>query len=45
MKNIFTLITLTMLLFFCSITIKAVPKLSSYPAASATIYLDFDGHL
>ena len=44
MKNIFTLITLTMLLFLCSITIKAVPKLSSYPAASATIYLDFDGH-
>ncbi|MFN8253200.1 MAG: T9SS type A sorting domain-containing protein [Ferruginibacter sp.] len=44
MKNISTLISLSLLLIFSGVTANAVPKLSSYPSAPATIYLDFDGH-
>ncbi len=44
MKKNFTLFTFTLLLFLCSTAVKAVPKLSSYPAAASVIYLDFDGH-
>lgn len=43
MKNISTLILMA-LLFFSATETKAVPKLSSFPSAQATIYLDFDGH-
>ncbi len=36
---------LLLCLFICSMAIKAqVPKLSSYPSASAVLFLDFDGH-
>ena len=34
---------LTMLMVI-ALTTKAVPKLNSYPSATATIFLDFDGH-
>jgi hypothetical protein len=43
MKNLFTSLFFTAALFF-SLETFAVPKLSSYPAATATIFLDFDGH-
>lgn len=35
------------LAIFCLINtaVKALPKLSSFPTATATIYLDFDGHM
>ena len=39
MKKFSTLIVLALL----SLTAAAVPKLSSYPSATATIFLDFDG--
>ena len=42
MKKSFTLLLLTVTVF--SISSFAVPKLSSYPSAVATIFLDFDGH-
>jgi hypothetical protein len=43
MKKIFTLLICTI---FVLITLNAfsVPKLNSYPSATATIFLDFDGH-
>lgn len=44
MKNFTTLITLLLLLILSATSVNAVPKLSSYPSAPATIYLDFDGH-
>jgi len=40
MKKIFTLLLIT--LFWVSAY--SVPKLSSFPSATATIFLDFDGH-
>ena len=43
MKNIFTLL-LFALVFCTGLQVKAVPKLSSYPSAQATVFLDFDGH-
>lgn len=43
MKKLSTLTALVFALLLSN-TLKAVPKLSSYPAASATIFLDFDGH-
>lgn len=43
MKKLSTLTALVFALLL-STSLKAVPKLSSYPAASATIFLDFDGH-
>ena len=43
MKKLSTLTALVFALLLSNI-LKAVPKLSSYPAASATIFLDFDGH-
>ncbi len=43
MKKLSTLTALVFALLLSSV-LKAVPKLSSYPAASATIFLDFDGH-
>jgi hypothetical protein len=39
--------TSTLLFVFvllCSVKAYSLPKLNSYPSASATIYLDFDGH-
>ena len=42
MKKIFTLLICTLLLI--SFNAFSVPKLSSYPSATATIFLDFDGH-
>ncbi len=41
MKN-YTL-TLVLMLLLCSAQVYSLPKLNSYPTASATIYLDFDG--
>ena len=41
MKKPFTLLLLSILTAFNSF---AVPKLNSYPSATATIFLDFDGH-
>lgn len=41
MKN-FTL-SLLLILVFCSAQVYSLPKLNSYPSASATIFLDFDG--
>lgn len=43
MKKI--LITLTVILTLVSGQLFAVPNLNSYPTASATLYLDFDGHV
>ncbi len=43
MKKLSTLTTLVLALFF-SVKSFAVPLLNSYPAATATIFLDFDGH-
>jgi hypothetical protein len=43
MKN-FTKYFLLLLLNICSISAFSLPKLSSFPSATATIYLDFDGH-
>jgi hypothetical protein len=43
MKKLYHLTVLVFALLL-SVTLKAVPKLSSYPSASATIFLDFDGH-
>ncbi|HNF01873.1 MAG TPA: zinc-dependent metalloprotease [Ferruginibacter sp.] len=40
MKRFFTLISISLF----SLTASAVPKLSSFPSATATIFLDFDGH-
>jgi len=37
-------ITLPLLLIILTLTAAAIPKLSSYPSATATIFLDFDGH-
>ena len=42
MKN-YTL-TLFVLVLFYSANVFSLPRLSSYPSATATIYLDFDGH-
>jgi len=42
MKKTSTLLLLAMALF-CSLTAFSIPKLNSFPSASATIYLDFDG--
>jgi hypothetical protein len=41
MKN-YTL-TLFLIMIFCSANVYSLPTLSSYPSATATIYLDFDG--
>jgi Secretion system C-terminal sorting domain len=43
MKKLLTL-TLFATGILLSASLKAVPKLSSYPSAIATIFLDFDGH-
>lgn len=43
MKKFFTALIITAITL-SSITAFAVPKLNSYPSASATIFLDFDGH-
>ena len=43
MKKLFTLLILPVTLLF-SINAFSVPILNSYPAATATIFLDFDGH-
>lgn len=43
MKN-FSKILILVFLCCLSAAVKAQPRMSSYPAASATIYLDFDGH-
>ncbi|HML57437.1 MAG TPA: hypothetical protein PKA85_03630 [Ferruginibacter sp.] len=43
MKN-FTKILILVFLCCLSAAVKAQPRMSSYPAAAATIYLDFDGH-
>ncbi len=43
MKKLSTLTALVFALLL-SVAVKAIPKLSSLPTASATIYLDFDGH-
>lgn len=43
MKNIY--LTLCILLCFSLMASAQVPKLSSYPAASAVLFLDFDGHV
>jgi hypothetical protein len=42
MKNLFT--TLSILALMATGTTTAAPTLSSYPTATATLYLDFDGH-
>ncbi len=43
MKNFTKLLTI-LLLSISSMTAFSLPKLNSYPGATATIYLDFDGH-
>ncbi len=43
MKKLITL-NLFALCLLVSASLKAVPKLNSYPSAVATIFLDFDGH-
>ena len=43
MKKIFTSLICTALLLI-SFSAFSVPKLNSFPSASATIFLDFDGH-
>ena len=43
MKN-FTRILSLLLMSWISLSALALPKLSSYSSAAATIYLDFDGH-
>ncbi len=43
MKKLSTL-TVFVLVFLTSLSLKAVPKLNSLPSAPATIFLDFDGH-
>ena len=43
MKKIFTSLICTVLVLI-SFSAFSVPKLNSYPAATATIFLDFDGH-
>src|SRR3954463_16065136 len=43
MKN-FTSLKLLLFVLFISLKGFSVPKFSSYPTATATIYLDFDGH-
>src|SRR5258708_37517623 len=42
MKKSITLFVLSIL--FTSISLSALPKLSSLPTVQATIFLDFDGH-
>ena len=43
MKN-FTYLKLLLFTFLISASAYSLPKLSSFPTATATIYLDFDGH-
>ena len=43
MKNYFTLLLFIAALVF-SFNAYSIPKLNSFPSASATIFLDFDGH-
>lgn len=43
MKKIFTFLICTALLLV-SFNVYSVPKLNSYPTATATVFLDFDGH-
>lgn len=43
MKKIFTSL-ISALLILASYSAYSVPKLNSYPAAAATIFIDFDGH-
>jgi hypothetical protein len=42
MKKLFT--TVIFVAAMAATTVKAAPTLSSYPTATATLYLDFDGH-
>lgn len=42
MKKLFTTVFFAALM--AAFTVKAAPTLSSYPTATATLYLDFDGH-
>lgn len=42
MKKYFTLLTIIVSLFISN-NVFSIPKLNSFPSASATIYLDFDG--
>lgn len=44
MKNLFRILWLFILVAFARNTNAQVPVLSSYPSASAVIFLDFDGH-
>jgi hypothetical protein len=37
-------LTLPLFILLLTLTSAAIPKLSSYPSATATIFLDFDGH-
>ncbi len=39
------MLTACMLMMLTSSVAQQIPKYSSYPAASATVYLDFDGHV
>lgn len=45
MKNVYFTLCTCLLLCFSFRVLAQVPKLNSYPAASAVIFLDFDGHL
>jgi hypothetical protein len=42
MKNLCTTVVVAALM--AAFTVKAAPTLSSYPTATATLYIDFDGH-
>jgi hypothetical protein len=45
MKNVYLTLYTCLILCFTNAVSAQVPKLNSYPAASAVIFLDFDGHL
>jgi hypothetical protein len=45
MKNLLTLITCCLSLAFIGAKAQSTEKYNSYPSATATVYLDFDGHL
>ncbi len=44
MKNVFATLCVCLLLCLSKMSFAQVPALSSYPSASAVIFLDFDGH-
>jgi hypothetical protein len=43
MKSLQNAVCITVLLFLCNTVNAQIPKLNSYPEATATIFLDFDG--